>query len=78
MKKDIMEWWHAFKSKKNEEPELPSSPKSTIKYLRSNASNVIPNQFDKMDLPNNFNLIAEVNRSLKPEYQLKQKTDLSM
>ena len=78
IQKDIKEWWNAFKSKKNEEFEQPSSSKPTIKHLKSDAKNIIPNQFGRVETPKNFNLIFEVNKSLKPEYQIKNKFDSPM
>ena len=78
LRKDIKEWWHAFKNKKNEEFQQPLSPISTIKHLKSNAKNTIPNQFAKVETPKNFNLISEVNKILKPEYQIKNRFDSAM
>ena len=78
LSKDIKEWWHAFKNKKNEEFEQPSSPKSTVKHLKSNAKNYIPNQHEVVESTNNFNLMSEVNKILKPEFQIKNRFDSFM
>ena len=74
IRQDFKEWWHAFKNKQSDEVQKPNSPKSTIMHLKSNASNDIPGKTNVQD-PKEFNLFWEINKNLKPEYQLKRKFD---